>query len=175
MENWREIQGYEGLYEVSDLGRVRSLDRYVPNRWKTTTFKPGRMMIFDTSDRYLRVYLSKDGLRERYSVHILVIETFVGPRPDGHEARHLDGDNRHNALSNLAWGTKAENTQDRYRHGTQPFGEIVHNHVLDEARVRTIRRLAGTMCLREIGELVGCHTSTVHHVISGRTWSHIST
>lgn len=114
-EEWRAIPGYEGIYEVSDLGRVRSLDR------QSTAGRSLRGRIRAAAkDKggYLRVPLHH-GRAVRYTgAHRLVLEAFVGPCPPGMEACHNDGDPSNNALSNLRWDTKSANMLDKLLHGT---------------------------------------------------------
>jgi len=102
---WRAIPGWEGLYEVSIDGQIRSLRR------------KGRVMLpFTTEKGYLRVYLYRGTSVERVRVHTAVLRAFVGPRPAGMVTRHLDGNPANNHLSNLAWGTPAENEADKKMH-----------------------------------------------------------
>ena len=97
---WREVPDFPG-YLVSSTGLVRS---------------PRRTLKQVVRGKYLSVTLCGSRHRQAY-VHVLVLEVFVGPRPTGAVTRHLDGDNRNNALSNLTWGTYSENALDRARHG----------------------------------------------------------
>jgi hypothetical protein len=109
-ERWLPVVGFERYYEVSDLGRVRSLRRGI--------LKPS----YSNSGGYGLVILS-DGLGGRFGryVHRLVLEAFAGPCPEGQEARHYDENDPRNArLSNLKWGTSGENKRDQVRHGTHP-------------------------------------------------------
>lgn len=121
-ERWLPIPGYAGLYEVSDLGRVRSLDRTVAHsRPGHSRRLRGRVLTPTIDGRgYPKVVLCKLGtLRER-SLHQLVLEAFVGPRPCGFVTRHINGDNHDARLTNLAYGTQSENMHDRVRHGNNP-------------------------------------------------------
>lgn len=119
-ENWLPIAGYEGIYEVSDLGRVRSFDRSSFDSRGRQRFKRGKFLqnVVSTNG-YVYVGLSKSGVVTSFTVHSLVLHAFHGlPNPD-QECRHLDGDRRNPHLTNLVWGTSKENTQDSIRHGTQ--------------------------------------------------------
>lgn len=122
---WRSVVNFEGYYEVSDQGQVRSLDRVIKSkRWPNGRGQPWKGCILVTAvdrDGYQYVTLCRDGKRTTHRIHHLVLEAFVGPRPPDKEARHLDGDETHNWRTNLAWGTKLENEQDRVRHGTHPM------------------------------------------------------
>lgn len=106
VEEWRPIPGYPD-YEVSDLGRVKSLK----------ASKPRLLRTFPIHSRYLKVYPSVDGRPSPAFVHRLVLLAFVGPVPPGMMTRHLDGDPQNNHLENLRYGTQAENDQDKVRHG----------------------------------------------------------
>lgn len=117
-EQWRPVVGYEGLYEVSEYGNVRSLDRTVRTSNSLRTYK-GRVLKLHPDHRdYLRAVLSKPGQRPvTRRVHLLVLLAFVGPRPDRLMACHGDGNNRNNHFSNLRWDTCSANQHDRVRHG----------------------------------------------------------
>lgn len=122
-ETWRSAVGYVGYYEISDLGRVRSLARTDRNgQWRAERFLKQSV----TPKGYLKVDLSVDGVARAFRVHRLVLAAFVGPPPEGMEARHLDGNPQHNALSNLRWGTASENNRDRVTHGTHQ--EVAKTH-----------------------------------------------
>ena len=118
-EEWRSVLGYEGAYEVSGHGRVRSLDREFVNAAGRRDRVAGRMMTLSTEvGGYKYIRMTSKNVREHGKVHRLVLEAFVGPRPAGMECRHLDGDPANNHLENLAWGTSKENGEDMTRHGT---------------------------------------------------------
>ena len=122
-EQWRPVVGFEGFYSVSDHGKVRSENRMVTyeGRWKTTT-RPYRERIMKlTVDKmgYLRVMLCRNGRTSTHRVHALVLEAFY-PKPklrSTPHVRHLDDDKQNNCLSNLAWGTAADNSADAKRNG----------------------------------------------------------
>jgi hypothetical protein len=116
-EQWKSVVGYEGIYIVSNLGRVSSVDRVMVYRdgravrYKGVLLAPGK-----TGDR-VTVALC-DGTPKSFYVHDLVLTTFKGPCPPGKECCHWDGNGTNNILSNLRWDTRSENTYDRVRHGT---------------------------------------------------------
>jgi hypothetical protein len=118
MEQWRSIPGYEGWYEVSDYGRVRSVERTTRHgRVRKRHVLRASVML-----GYLKVDLSRDNKHRTRTVHQLVLEAFVGPG-DGRrkQARHINGNRQDNRLENLCWGSAKENAADRARHG-RPFG-----------------------------------------------------
>lgn len=119
MELWTAIPGYDGFYEVSNYGNVRSLTRFVPyGRHKGMTYI-GRDIKLFISGKYLSVKLSRAGVTKTTYVHELVLLAFEGERPNlgGRcEIRHLDGNCLNNALDNLKYGTVKENQADRKLH-----------------------------------------------------------
>lgn len=123
-ECWRAVPGYQGFYEVSDAGRIRSLERRVRGPRGSTQRCPG-VFLSDKPDHYGYHYvdLSRDRRRRRVGVHILVLEAFVGPCPPGMECLHGNGNSMDNRLCNLSWGTHGENNLDQVRHGTHPWAK----------------------------------------------------
>lgn len=121
-EEWRPVVGYEGLYEVSDQGRVRSLDRVV-------THKNGRVRVHKSVllkaspgvHGYPLVGIYRQCVVKMSKVHRLVMEAFVGPCPEGLQVLHADDIKTHNHLSNLRYGTSAENSLDAIRNGTHNY------------------------------------------------------
>lgn len=110
MSTWLPVPGYEGRYEVSNTGEVRSFWNGTVRILKQVARK----------GRYLSVNLSVKNVQRSFDVHVLVASAFLGPRPEGLQVRHLDGDARNNRVSNLAYGTYRENSLDKQRHGTDP-------------------------------------------------------
>ena len=136
VEQWLPIPGYEGFYEVSNLGRVRSLDRTVRNRNDTVQPKRGMVLKISKSNRcaYMTVGLTRDNKHRRFFVHRLVLMAFVGPCPEGMEACHNNGVADDNRISNLRWDTPSENIRDLVRHGTHPHASKTHcirGHLFD--------------------------------------------
>jgi hypothetical protein len=127
-ENWRPVVGYEGLYEVSDLGGVRRLPGTISirsRRWSGTYTRtlaggPLRPTKRKKGKHYvaLVVNLSRENVVIDALVSHLVLSVFVGPRPEGMEACHADRDPTNNALTNLRWDTHHANVLDAVRHGT---------------------------------------------------------
>jgi hypothetical protein len=150
-ETWRPVVGYEGRYEVSDLGRVRSLDRTVwrdgPYRRHQVTYRGRVRAVHQQEKGYVGLCLWKDGQTHSCRVHQLVLEAFVGPCPEGMEALHGNGVRHDNRRINLRWGTPAENAADRVRHGTTPGanGHCKRGHLLQAPNLRP--RKAARDCL----------------------------
>lgn len=119
-ENWKDIPGYEGRYQVSDLGRVRSVDRrvrLVAHGIETTRLARGQMLRpGGRQSGHLTVALGRGNSQ---SVHVLVMLAFEGPCPDGHEVLHEDHDPTNNRRTNLRYGTRSENMKMDYAAGTR--------------------------------------------------------
>lgn len=167
-ERWRSIEGYGGRYDVSDLGRVRC-------NWalKAHLNKPRLLKLGLNASRYIRVSLSigeKRAYKSRY-VHQLVLEAFVGPRPPGYQAAHLDGDATNNHLDNLTWATPAENCCHRYIHGRSAAGERNPHTRLTFAVVRELRaRKRDGVANKDLAIQFGLSRSAVSHIVCRRTW-----
>ena len=127
LEQWKPVHGYEGIYEVSRHGRVRSVDR-------TVTYSDGRVcrrkgkILRTTLDKYgyKVVGLCNQGRQKTRTVHSLVAEAFIGTRPEGMEVCHNDGNKTNNHVDNLRYGTSRENALDRLRHGTNANAAKTH-------------------------------------------------
>lgn len=108
-EIWKPVKGYEGLYEVSNLGNVRSLDRYVMHGNRCCLLKGKPIVSFPNSRGYLRATLYKNGQGKKYFVHRLVAETFI-PNPNNLPCiDHIDRNYLNNSTDNLRWCTQKEN------------------------------------------------------------------
>lgn len=166
-EIWRDIPGYEGRYQASTLGRIRSLDRYV--RCSTggvgIRLHKGRILrpAGQSSDPHLRVVLGKKAPSSL--VHVLVATTFLGPRPAGCDVRHLDGDPLNNRVDNLAYGSRTENIQDVYRIG-RPWKTLTVEQVRDIRR-RLAAGEKGRVLAREYGVSEAC----ISAIETGRRYS----
>lgn len=118
-ERWLPVVGWEGFYEVSDRGRVRSVDR-------TVTYKDGRVRRYPSTvlavghhgigHEHVLLCRSSDSRATR-QVHLLVLAAFGPPQHEGTECLHTDGDPKNNSITNMRWGTRSENNNDRVRHG----------------------------------------------------------
>lgn len=136
-ERWLPVAGYEGIYEVSSHGRVRSLRRLDPAGRRVG----GReLTIVHLPTGHQRVKLSKDGRSVHAALHRLVLAAFAGPPPDGCEALHNDGNPANNRVENLRWGTRSENLRDSVRHGTHHWAaktQCPQGHAYDAVNTHT--------------------------------------
>jgi len=158
-ERWLPVVGFEGLYEVSDQGRVRLISGEVST---------GRAV--DAKGYRCMVLRGPDG-RRSVRVHRLVLEAFVGPCPEGMQTRHGPGGPSDNRLVNLSWGTKRENNyDDKLRDGTLLYGERHHRAKLTQEQVEEIRDRVGTTTQRAMARKYGVSEATISLVIHDKHW-----
>lgn len=175
-ETWKPVIGYEGYYEVSDFGRVRSMNRWVKHQHGGDRKLKGKIMAGGSQlSGHRCVVLCRENQPHTQRIHRLVLEAFAGPAPSGMCARHLDGNPKNNRIDNLTWGTMLENSADRIRHGRSNKGERHGISKLTDSKVikmREIRRLTGES-YSAIGAKFGVSYRTAGRAIRGESWSHI--
>lgn len=174
-ERWLPVVGFEGLYEVSDLGRVRSLDRTVvtsngPRRYRGRLLKP---YVNKGTRGYPFVGLSRPGRDENWPVHRVVAEAFLGPCPPGREVCHGPGGKLDASLANLSYGTRSENVgRDRVRDGQDNRGERHGAHKLMKEQVLEIRRRRAEGAeLLPLAQKFNVSVQTISGICTGRNWS----
>lgn len=171
-EYWKDIPGYKGDYQVSDLGRVRSLDRLAPFTTKygkeATRFKKGQ--ILKPQKHTVGYKMVRLSCRTPYLIHVLVLLAFKGKRPKGHESAHNDGDKTNNKLLNLRYDTRKGNHSDKIKHGTVLCGERNHNAKLTEADVLKIRLLYKHNLADELAKMFNVHPHTIQKIARGERW-----
>lgn len=169
-ERWKDVVGYEGLYQVSDMGKVFGYKR-------ERMLKP----YLCVRGGYPQVILCKDGKRKHKQIHHLILDTFVGLRPTPeHEARHLDGNPKNSILINLKWGTRSENVRDAVEHkthfvpGKYHFGSKHSMSKLNEADILIIRKMMKKgSSRREMADKFDINVSTISRILSKKLWSHV--
>jgi hypothetical protein len=172
VEEWRTIPGYVGLYEVSDLGRVRSVARKCKTWFGERSHRQQILKPCQNWAGYFCVNLrSNDKTRRTVSVHRLVLLAFVGPRPEGLQGCHNDGVKANNRLDNLRYDTREANYRDRDRHGNQPRGAAVKTAKLTTQAVLEIRehRRAG-VDRRTLAKRNSVSTKHIDSIVAGRRW-----
>lgn len=171
-EIWKPVVGYEGLYEVSDRGRVRTLIK------KTRCKSAGGILAQQSApNRYRLVCLTKDGDDHSRSVHRLVATAFIQNLEGKPTVNHRNGIRDDNRLSNLEWATHAEQ-QEHARSGGRNWavrGTARKSAKLTESRVLLLRAMyaSGSFSQSEIGAMFGVHQMIVSRIVRMISWSHV--
>jgi hypothetical protein len=172
-EIWLPIPGYEGLYEISNLGRLKSLARQVRRGNGYNTFPERIVKPSRNKGGYSQVHLSKDGKRITKDIHSLVLLAFEGPRPMGLQCRHFpDQNGANNYVINLSWDTREINEADKIINGTVVRGEKCHTAKLTEEQVQAIFHATGDT--QEIAKRFGISRRHVNDIKSGKKWRHLN-
>ncbi len=166
-EVWKPVFGFEGLYEVSNLGRVVSIKQTADARVKRPK------AVFVDRNGYHRMLIWRDGHGYTRSIHRLVAEAFFGPRPNGMVINHLDGDKNNNTPENLEFVTCARNSRHAVEMGLTPRGEKANFAKLTEQKVREMRALQGTISGPQLGIMFGLSNSATYAILTRKTWKHV--
>src|SRR5690349_13431876 len=178
-EVWKDVIGYEGRYQVSNNGRVKSLARLADpiEGFGGTTVEipiPEKIMAQSTVKGYKKVCLNKQGVEKSVSVHRLVAIAFI-PNPDNKRTvNHKNGIKKDNWVENLEWNTYSENIRHAVNTGLKPTtkGEAIGTSKLDEIQVLTIRSLADNreMLQPDIAKYFGVSVGTIETIKARKTW-----
>jgi hypothetical protein len=122
LEFWLPVRGYENLYEVSNYGNVRSLDRNVGAKCNGSRFQKGVLLKPGKDSRgYMQVGLNRNGISKMHLVHRLVVKAFIAKDGIRNDVNHIDSNRTNNNLENLEWVTKSENQIHAYAMGRRPL------------------------------------------------------
>lgn len=190
LNNCKQVPGYEDYFVTADgkvysryrLGRPRT--RYGElngvQRWPDGIVS--EVVGGPHKAGYRLIGLMQNGKRSMKTLHAILLETFVGPCPEGMECRHLDGNPSNNSIGNLEWGTPLENKRDKDRHGTTLLGENHQNSILTEAIVREIKKRIAPRGKHntsvgnrhiDIAKEYGVTPACISAISIGRTWTHV--
>lgn len=178
VETWRTVPGFEGYYEASDHGRIRSVDRNIVfehpthgtirQKLRGKVLRPGRM-----TAGYLFVVLSWRGKVTNHAVSRLVLAAFVGPCPDGHQAKSLNDDRADCRLANLAWQSIPEIRIQAIASGATPVGERHYRAKLTSTDIAEIRAATG-ITQGELATRFSVSRSRIYAIRRGVTWKSVS-
>jgi len=175
-EEWRDIQGFEGSYQVSNLGRVRSFDRVIMNNIGVHRIYKSRIMkYFLDKDGYENLTLNKLGKQYKRKVHRLVAAAFIDNPENKESVNHKDLNKKNNRLENLEWVTKSENMIHAAKNNKNCRGEGIAQSKLSEEDVLIIRELylSKQMNQKELSEKYKVTQSSISCIVLRKTWSHI--
>lgn len=169
-EVWRPVIGYEGWYEVSNLGRVKRV------RQGRATFVGKVIKQRINRKGYMVLQLTKNSISREFTVHRLVAAAFIGQRDDKTQINHIDGCKDNNHVNNLEYVTQSENMRHAFDLGLKNAlhcrGRNNHLNVLTEEEVLEIYRLSheGKIPQRKLGKMFGVHQTTIRDIKFGKSW-----
>ena len=165
-EVWADVEGYEGIYQVSSKGLVKSLSR---KRIKLNKDK------VDVKNKYRGVTFRKNGLKRQFHVHRIVSKAFIYNRNLKRTVNHKNGIKGDNSIFNLEWCTYSENTNHALNTGLRipKSGDFHYKTSLNENQVIRIKRLLGEMSVKNIAKKYSVSVYVIYDIRSGRTWSHV--
>jgi hypothetical protein len=178
VETWLPVNGYEGIYEVSNLGRVRSLDRIAITITGRPSPRKGRNLVLALGKHGYPVVTLCNKTQKMFSVHRLVAIAFI-PNPENKPSvNHIDGDKANNSVNNLEWVTASENTKHAYANNLMaiPKGEKHYNSKLTPELVLRIKSLSKAgHSSPVIVSILGIDITErgIRKVLNGKSWKHL--
>ena len=177
-EIWKDIPGYEGLYQVSNFGKVRSLKRTIKYNGKgkgsgTRIYESIELKQCLNTVGYYQVSLSVNNCRKRYMVHRLVASAFCN-HPIGKDyVNHMDGNYLNNKSENLEWVSNRENVRHAIVKGLHRiYGEESHRAKFSNEQVEIIRRIKNRgVSTNDLCILLGVHKSCINRIYNGTTYN----
>lgn len=175
MEIWKPVKRFDHSYEVSNFGRIRSIDRNILNK-HNYRFEKGKVMVPNVHRQgYLRIFLSNGVFRERFLVHRLVAEAFIDNPDNKPFVNHKDNNPANNHADNLEWCTQKENV-----HHARGLGVLKPHRGEDNATskllttdILEIRRLAGTDTNRKLAKQFNISEAHISKIIKREAWTHV--
>lgn len=171
-EIWKDIKGYEGLYKVSNLGMVKSLDKKVKHKIENFTNKKGKILKATDNHGYLKVVIFKKNFR----VHRLVANAFIFNPENYKFVNHKDGIKTNNNILNLEWISSSDNLKHAYKLGLKSAkGEKNGRSKLTKKDVLEIRQKfkSGNYTKRELGIEYNTCKSNIKKIVNYKRWTHI--
>ncbi|MFA2595213.1 NUMOD4 domain-containing protein [Bacillus cereus] len=166
MENWKDIKGYEGIFQISSLGRVRSLPKLTRNRHGEYMTKVKIIKGWVKEAGYVCVTLKVDGVKRHFRVHRLVAEAFIPNPLNKKQVNHIDGNKSNNQENNLEWVTAKENIAHAFETGlNKPIREKKPVLMLDRETGKVLREFDS---VREVYGILGIQPSNIVKVIKGK-------
>ena len=169
MQIWKPVLGFEGFYEASESGEIRSIQR---QNTKNKRLMGGDFVKPILGSRgYFVVNLTKPGIRKQIFLHKIILEAFIGPRPKGFQCCHNDGNKLNCNLENLRWDTISNNHKDKRLHGTWQIGEKANNAKLTNEIVIFIRK--NKLTPKEAAKKFNMSITNAKRIVNKETWWHL--
>lgn len=173
-EIWKDIQGYENYYQISNLGKVRSLDRQVDgtnNNNNPIQNKKGKLLKHNiTFSKYHVVSLSKYGLSKTFKVHRLVALTFIPNLENKPQVNHKDGDKNNNCIENLEWCTSKENMVHAYKNKLCK-GMVGEKHPMCKLKIKEVKCIRKSKLSQlDLSKMFNVSTSLIGLIKNNKRW-----
>ncbi len=174
-EVWKDIKNFEELYQVSNLGRVKSCNRFKNNNGGLVKISEKIMKPHLNTSGYYQAILSKNNKKYMPLLHRLMAEAFLDNPNNYPQINHINGIKTDNRLENLEWCSASENQKHAYKTGLSEtrFNENARHAKLTNAQVLEIRQLKDRMTLKEIGEKYGVTLHAIHRILANKNWQHL--
>lgn len=180
VEAWESVVGFEGYYQVSNSGQVRSVDRTVSHkgatRQKVRSYK-GQLLTPRQTRGYVRVSLTKEGKEWNKQVHRLVAIAFIPNHENKPQVNHIDGVKSNNNVENLEWATSQENCVHAHETGLRVGRKGIENSQAKltpelVGKARELRKLGHSYA--KIGKSIGICAMHAHRIVNGKQWGHLN-
>lgn len=175
--NWRNIKDYEGLYQVSECGEIKSLDRKSKRKDGRFNVYKGKVLKQGKNNRgYNVITLTKNGTQKTFLVHRIVAMNFIKNVENKKFVNHIDGDKRNNRSENLEWTTFEENIKHAWENKIyKPIkSESVNTAKLNHEKVKNIRKNARNKSVKELAKEYGVTSTTISNVLNFKSWKDVN-
>jgi hypothetical protein len=174
-EEWKDIMGYENLYQISNFGRIKSLERIKQIGKYFFHFNEIIMKLQTDSHGYKTVWLHKNGKGKNWKVHILVAKHYI-PNPENKPyVNHIESNVTDNRSWMLSWVTPKENSEDAVARNRMTKGEKCHSSKLTEEQILEISKkyIPRKYSLQKLANEYGCTKQNIRKIITDKSWKHI--
>jgi hypothetical protein len=175
-EIWKKVENYEGYYEVSNFGRIRSVNRKIKASRGSTRIREGKIMIPQLKKNYYEINLSKLSDTKNYILHRLIAKAFIPNPLNKKEVNHINGIGTDNRIENLEWVTARENSLHAYRTGLKKTrkGEGKENSKLTEENIMEIRSTLPYHGYKaDLARKFSVTITLISRVTLGKCWKHV--